>query len=90
MVLEDLRRHSNEDTSCKICGSGEREDLSHFIIRCRKLDWFRNKDLVGEGGDKEVLGRLLFTNENKEEVKAMLEKMWRERSYWMRTRELRQ
>ena len=32
LVLEDLKRHSNEDTSCKICDMGEREDLGHFII----------------------------------------------------------
>ena len=45
---------------------------------------------MGEGGDREVLGRLLFENENMEEVKKMLERMWRERGYWMKTRELRQ
>ena len=43
LVLEDLKRHSNEDTRCKICESGEREDLGHFVIRCRRLDWFSNK-----------------------------------------------
>ena len=27
LVLEDLKRHSNEDTRCKICDIGEREPL---------------------------------------------------------------
>ena len=85
-----MKRHSNEDTRCKICETGERENLGHFVIRCKKLDWFRNKDLVGVGGEREVLGKLLFNNEKMEEVKKMLERMWRERGYWMKIRELRQ
>ena len=79
LVLEDLKRHSNEDTSCKICGMGEREDLRHFIIRCDKLKWFRDRGLIGEGEERDVLGKMLFDRNNIEDVKKMLGRMWRER-----------
>ena len=78
LVLEDLKRHSKEDTSCKICDIGEKEDLGHFIIRCNKLNWFRNKDLMGVGEEENILGKLLFDRDKMEEVKRMLGRMWRE------------
>ena len=58
---------------------GEREDLRHFIIRCDKLKWFRDRGLIGEGEERDVLGKMLFDRNNIEDVKKMLGRMWRER-----------
>ena len=46
--------------------------MGHFIIRCKKLDWFRDRDLVGVGEEGVILGRLLFDRDKMEEVKRML------------------
>ena len=83
-----FNRHSGGDTTCKICGEGE-EDLEHFILKCSKLEGFRRRDLIGEGSGREVLGRILFDKKRIGEVKTMLGKLWRERTYWLRIREIR-
>ena len=47
--LEDLKRHKRENTDCKICDMKEKEDLGHFMLRCKKLECVRNRDLITEG-----------------------------------------
>ena len=60
---------------------GEKEDLGHFVLRCEKLEWVRNRGLFTEGTEVDRLGRLLFEKENIEEVKRMLGRMWKEREF---------
>ena len=90
LVLEDLKRHKKENTDCKICNMGEREDLGHFVLRCEKLEWVRNRRLFTEGTEVDRLGRLLFEKEKIEEVKRMLGKMWKERGFQKKIYELRE
>ena len=58
----------------------------HFILKCSSLEYRRNKDLIeamkGED-DTETLGNLLFKtkDENLEELKDMLQRMWMTRKY---------
>ena len=87
--LEDLRRHYKENTDCKICNKGEKEDLGHFLLRCEKLEWRRDRRLFTEGEEVDRIGRLLFEKEKIEEVKIMLGKMWREREVIRKMNELR-
>ena len=63
--------------------------LEHFIMKCSKLEEFRRRDLIGEGRGRETLGKILFDKKRIGEVKTMLGKMWRERMYWLRIREIR-
>ena len=88
ITLEIFNSHNGGDTTCKICGEGE-EDLEHFIMKCSKLEGFRRRDLIGEGSGRETLGKILFDKKGIGEVKTMLGKLWRERMYWMRIREIR-
>ena len=67
-------------TTCEICGEGE-EDLSHFILKCRKLERKRDRELFGEGEEEVVIGKLLFSGERIQDVKVMLGRMWKEREY---------
>ena len=64
--------------------------MEHFIIKCKKLEWFRRKELLGEGEGRIILARFLFDRGKMGEVKDMLGKMWRERRYWLRVREFRE
>ena len=68
----------------------EKEDLGHFMLRCKKLEWVRNRDLFTEGTEVDRLGRLLFEKENIEKVKRMLGKMWKEREFQKKIYELRE
>ena len=78
--INNRHRRGDGNTTCEICGEGE-EDLSHFILKCRKLEGKRNKELFGEGEEEGVIGKLLFSGERIQDVKVMLGRMWREREY---------
>ena len=83
LQLNDRKRHYKEDTdtSCRLCGEG-REDMIHFMLKCDKLTYRRNRVLIertGETTDKEILGGLLFKDDFCKETKEMLVDLWKER-----------
>ena len=78
--LNDWNRHQKGNVSCQMCGE-EKEDLLHFIIKCKGIEDKRNEEIIekkkGES-DRETMGNLLFRSkgEDLEELKKMLKKMW--------------
>ena len=65
---------------------GRTGGLEHFLLKCRKLEGKRRRDLLGDRNREEniIIGELLFSGEKIQEVKEMLGRMWRERGYIMR------
>ena len=69
-----------EDKICTMCGA-EKEDVEHFVLRCRNLFYRRDEELTerlkGEN-DEETLGNLMFKTVGKdlEALKEMLQKLW--------------
>ena len=68
-----------------MCGA-EREDIEHFVLKCRNLEHRRDGELIerlkGEN-EEETLGNLLFgaKDDDLEDIKEMLQKMWDSRKY---------
>ena len=87
--MEDLRRHYKENTDCKICNKGEKEDLGHFLLRCEKLESKRDRSLFTDGEEIDRIGKFLFEKERIEEVKLMLGRMWREREIIIKRNEIK-
>ena len=62
----------------------ERENIYHFILGCEKLEHKRNWNLLKKYEDNNqvnMIGNLLFTKEDIEEVKKQLETLWMERKW---------
>ena len=86
LKLNDRNRHQPGGVvGCELCGE-DREDQMHFILKCRRLEYRRNKRVIeklkGES-DREMLGNILFQakGEDLEEIKNMLKKMWEARKF---------
>ena len=58
-------RQKNYNTTCKLCGE-EREDLVHFIIKCKSLETKRNYNLIEKDikYPEDRIRKLLYRNEN--------------------------
>ena len=81
LELNIEKRHKGEDTTCDLCRTGEETDI-HFMLECNRLDDKRNKKLIEEykGKDKdETLEKMLFRKKGIENVKKMINDMWRKR-----------
>ena len=83
--LNDENRHKKkveeQDTRCKLCGN-EYEDIIHFMIDCKEIEKTRDKQLMKRHQDENketMIGNILFKQENIEETKIMLGKMWKYR-----------
>ena len=73
------KRHTGGDTKCELCDN-ENEDLIHFLIDCKELENKRNKQIMEKNlnQDKEVMaGKILFGKEDKEDIKYMIDRMWK-------------
>ena len=61
--LNDCNRFTGEDIRCVMCG-GEKEDIVHFVVKCCKLQDYRNKivklQLPQEENSLELVGEVLF------------------------------
>ena len=71
--------------ACAICGA-EYEDLTHFILKCERLEGERDRILIHEmrgADDKGTLGNLLFRGGRVGQVGGMLLDMWKKRKYWI-------
>ena len=78
--LNDRKRFQRGDTSCGLC-KAEKEDLRHFLLDCRELEYRRNQNLLEKAkgeNEEETMGNLLFNMKGTdlEEVKGMLWKLW--------------
>ena len=83
MELNELRaRWRKGEPTCDLCGA-EREDLMHFILKCRPLEGKRRGviEKFRSDCDRDTLGALLFGTEGEdcEEVKSMMWDLWVER-----------
>ena len=79
LPLNTIKRHTGGDTKCELCDN-ENEDLIHFLIDCKELENKRNKQIMEKNlnQDKEVMaGKILFGKEDKEDIKYMIDRMWK-------------
>ena len=67
----------NYNTTCKLCGE-EKEDLVHFIIKCKSLEPKRNYNLIDKDIDdpEERMRKLLYRNEKHQEIGRLIKNLW--------------
>ena len=83
------RHREEKSTKCDLCEK-EDETTIHFILECEKLDDKRNKELIRKYTQTEkedTLAKILFSKDDTEEIKYMLENMWRKRTRIKRNNE---
>ena len=81
LELNSGNRHKGEDTTCDLCKAGEETDI-HFILECNRLNDKRDKKIIEKCNGKnkeETLSNMLFRKNDIEDVKKMINKMWRMR-----------
>jgi hypothetical protein len=81
LALNTDNRHRGGNTECELCNRGE-EDIIHFIVECRELEDKRDQQLMRKywNQDKEeMIGEMIFDNEESERVRGMLQAMWQKR-----------
>ena len=79
--LKIENRHKNGDTSCDLCNE-EKEDLVHFLLDCKILENKRNINIMTAFHDtnkENMVGKILHSKEEIEEVKQMIESLWNHR-----------
>ena len=67
----------NYDPNCKLCGE-EKEDITHFIIKCKKLETGRDYRVIDKNirNPEERLRKLLYRNKKYQEVGKMIKDLW--------------
>ena len=68
-------------TVCDLCEE-EDEDMSHFLLRCKKLEKERDYSFMKKKGDEDdevILERIFFGVTDEESIKEMLTKIHRKR-----------
>ena len=87
LKLKDRNRFRNEETKCEMCEE-EKEDLKHFLLWCPAYSDVRQKNIKLQQPYKEeeddIIGELLFGNENIEETKITIHKFWKIREKKMK------
>ena len=81
LALNTEKRHNRGKTECDLCHT-EEEDLQHFLLKCSVLQDKRDPYLLRKywkPDRQDMIGELLFNKQDIEEVKIMLENMWRKR-----------
>ena len=81
LELNSGNRHKGEDTTCDLCKAGEETDI-HFILECNRLNDKRDKKIIEKCNGKnkeETLSNMLCRKNDIEDVKKMINKMWRMR-----------
>lgn len=82
LQLNDRKRHTNGEVKCTLCGH-EYEDLKHFILVCPSTNNERTKakelQQPYQEDEIEIMGDYLFKEENLQEKKEILYKMWKKR-----------
>ena len=74
------------DKTCKICKECN-EDIVHFIIDCKKLEKFRNYDLIDKNlqSSEERIRKLLFRDNRFQEIGKIIKNLWTEREKILET-----
>ena len=80
--LEDHKGRGIEgyDKTCKLCKE-EKEDLFHFIVKCRKLEEIRDYRLLDKNisNPEERMRKLLFRDNRCHEIGKMVKDLWIQR-----------
>ena len=83
-------RHRTEGkTLCDLCEK-EDETTIHFLLNCEELEDKRDKDIIrkfSQTNKEDTIGEILFSKTDIEEIKCMLENMWRKRMRLKRKKE---
>ena len=84
LPLNDRKRWSNGDTSCKACGA-VMEDLNHFLLYCPKYNEIRSTIIQLQQPyqriEQDIIGRYLFRGDM-EDCKKSLGRMWNKRQFF--------
>ena len=67
----------NYETKCKLCGE-EKEDIVHFLIKCKKLEKRRDYKLIDRNiqNPEERLKKLRYRNEEHQELGKLIKNLW--------------
>ena len=67
----------NYNVTCKLCGE-EKEDIVHFIIKCKSLEVKRDYNLIHKeiAEHEERMRELLYRNKNHSGVGKMIKNLW--------------
>ena len=71
------RGQKNDNTNCKLCGE-EIEDIVYFLNKCKNLEIRRDYNII----DKDIINpekrmrKLLYRNENYQEVGKLIKNLW--------------
>ena len=67
----------NYNKTCKLCNE-EKEDLVHFLTKCKKLEEKRNYNLLDrkETDPENRMRKLLFRNNECYEIGKMIKELW--------------
>ena len=71
-------KRNNFDTTCQLCGT-EEEDLEHFLLKCKKLEEKRDKEIIEKVRKIKEANRMkyiLFDIRKWEGVSKMIYKLW--------------
>ena len=87
LPLHDRKRHTNEDTSCKVC-SAENETLEHFLLWCPAYQEKRKECIDLQQPYREnvcsIIGAFLFRENDIENKKEIIYDMWKIRDRHLR------
>ncbi len=82
MNLGNRKRFKNEPTACIMCAD-EKEELTHFPLKCVTYREERTKNLMLQQpyiqNEDNLIGRFLFENQSNEINKITIYKFWQER-----------
>ena len=76
------RHRTGKSTICDLCEK-EDETTIHFILDCEVLNDKRDKNIIEkykQQNKEDTIGKILFSNNDTEKIKNMLESMWRKRT----------
>merc|ERR1711895_40269 len=71
------KRYKNYDTTCKLCGEGEK-DIIYFTIKCKVLEGKRNDMVINKNiiDPEERMKDFLFRNKDYAEVRKVIRDIW--------------
>ena len=83
------RGRQGHDTKCRLCQE-EIEDITHFTIKCKKLESKRNDEIIDKNikDPEERMRALLFRNKDYLSVGKMLRDLWDLRNRLIKQKEI--
>ena len=85
------RGNKHYNTTCRLCGEEEEEDLIHFIIKCKKLEKKRNGSVINNNilDPEERMKDLLYRNKDYRKTSRVVRDLWTLRRQLLKMKENR-